>query len=130
MRISHTKKLSPPANANGHRRALLRARVLAEEDSCALCLRPVDKNLKYLRGAHGRRCKGTDVCQGCIPHPLSAEVDEDIPRSRGGSPLDRANCHIMHRQCNQAKGARTLAEARANLLHKQATESVTTPTKW
>lgn len=101
-------------NANGHRRRELTRRVKAEEHDCALCDQPVDKTLNYLPGEHGKKCP-TRNCAGCIPHPMRGEVDEDIPRSRGGSPYDRSNCHLMHRKCNQYKSNMTLAEARAKL---------------
>ncbi len=103
-----------PRTRNGHRRRQLRARVLAEEDRCALCHRPVDKTLGMQPGMHGGKCRGGD-CPGCVPHPARPEVDEDVPVSRGGSPYDRANCRLMHRACNQWKADRTLAEARAEL---------------
>lgn len=107
-----------PANGNGHRRRQLRARVLAEESHCALCGLIVDKALTVLAGQHSPRC--TDpACGGCVPDPLRPEVDEDLPRSRGGSPYDRANCRLMHRRCNQAKRDRTLAESRAALNDQQ-----------
>ena len=83
-------------NANGHRRRQVRARVLAEEDLCALCDQPVDKSLP-------------------VNHPRSAVVDEDIPRCRGGSQYRRSNCHLMHRDCNRWKSVMTLAQARAKL---------------
>lgn len=102
---------TPAANANGHRRRELRARVLASETRCALCGERVDKTLTTLPGQHGPRCKGN--CDGCKPHPRSPVVDEDIPRSRGGSPYDRRNCHLMHRECNRWKSKMTLAEAKA-----------------
>ena len=79
---------SPKRNvrvANGHRRRKLRAQVLAEEDICGVCRRPVDKDLP-----HGL--------------PDSPEVDEIIPVSRGGSPYDRTNCRLVHRLCNQRRG--------------------------
>lgn len=41
---------------------------------------------------------------------MSPVVDEDLPRSRGGSPYDRDNCHLMHRTCNGAKATMTIAE--------------------
>ena len=108
---------SPPTNANGHRRRQVRARVLAEEHLCALCDGMVDKTLGYQPGQHGARCTNPD-CTGCIPHPMRAEVDEDIPRSRGGSPYQRSNCRLMHRRCNRWKGTMTLAEARARLARE------------
>lgn len=77
--------MSNPRNANGHRRRQLRARVLAEEDTCGICGQPVDKTLR-------------------TPHPGSPEVDEIIPVSLGGSPLQRSNVRLAHRLCNQRRG--------------------------
>lgn len=102
-------------NANGHRRRELVKRVKAEESTCALCERPLDKTLTMDWGKHSKRCTKSD-CRGCIPHPRRVEVDEDIPRSRGGSPYSRANTHAMCRECNAFKSNMTLAEARAKLL--------------
>jgi 5-methylcytosine-specific restriction endonuclease McrA len=111
-------------DGNGHRRRELRKRVLAEETHCALCDEHVDKTLRMTEGKHGRKC--TDpTCTGCVPDPMRAEVDEDIPRIRGGSQYDRANCHLMHRTCNRWKGTMTLAEAKAKRAGVAAT--TTTP---
>lgn len=67
--------------ANGHRRRQVRAQVLAEEDDCGICGRPVAKDLP--------------------PHlPGSPEIDEIIPVSKGGNPYDRTNCRLTHRACN------------------------------
>lgn len=85
---------TPRHNANGHRRRQLVARVKAEETHCALCGEHVNPNLNHL-------------------DPRAGVVDEDIPRSRGGSPYERTNCHLMHRECNGWKGTMTLAEAKA-----------------
>jgi len=74
---------------NGWRRSQARQRVLAEEDVCALCHLPVDKTLNL--GPDGK------------PDPMRGEVDEIIPVSLGGSPLDRSNLQLAHRKCNQAK---------------------------
>lgn len=74
-----------PRYANGARRRAIRARLLATQDTCALCGRPIDKTLR-------------------TPHPMSAEVDEIVPVSRGGDPLDIRNCQLVHRVCNQRKG--------------------------
>lgn len=38
------------------------------------------------------------------PHPLSFEVDEVVPVSKGGSPTDPANLRPAHRICNQWRG--------------------------
>lgn len=78
-----------PRSANGHRRRQLRARVLAEEDTCHLCLLPVDTSLPAGR-------------------PDSPEVDELLPVSLGGDPLDRSNVRLAHRICNQHRGAKEL----------------------
>jgi 5-methylcytosine-specific restriction endonuclease McrA len=93
---------SNPRQANGHRRRLLVARVRAEETHCAICGGPVDKTLTYDWGKHGPRCTGN--CRGCVPHPMRAEVDEIIPVSLGGSPYERANCRLTHRECNRRRG--------------------------
>ena len=82
--------------ANGHRRRQLKQRVYAEEDRCIICDQLVDKTL-------GQLPDGTW-------HPRSPVIDEDIPVSRGGSPTDRANCHLAHRDCNRDKSDLTLAE--------------------
>lgn len=119
---------SPAANANGHRRRQLRGRVLAEETHCALCGEWVDKTLGMQPGAHGPRCKGD--CLGCIPHDMRAEVDEDLPRSRGGSPLDRNNCKLMHRRCNRLKGTRTITEYRAKQAKRDQPKTITNLIAW
>ena len=105
---------TPAPNANGHRRRQLVKRVKAEEHDCALCALPVDPTLNYLPGQHGRVCPKAD-CRGCVPDPMRGEVDEDLPRARGGSPYERSNCHLMHRKCNEFKGKMTIAEARTKL---------------
>jgi len=101
-------------NQNGHRRRELVKRVKAEEHNCALCEHPLDNTLTMDWGKHSKRCAKPD-CKGCIPHPRRVEVDEDLPRSRGGSPYERTNTHAVHRECNQYKTDMTLAEAKAKL---------------
>ena len=77
-----------PRYANGHRRRTLRARLLATPHPiCAECGEPIDKTLHHL-------------------DPGAPEVDEIIPISRGGSPLKRSNLRLLHRICNQRRGAR------------------------
>jgi 5-methylcytosine-specific restriction endonuclease McrA len=120
---------STPANANGHRRRQLRARILAEETHCALCGGHVDKTLGMLPGQHGARCQ-RDNCTGCIPHPQRGEVDEDMPRARGGSPYDRTNCRLMHRTCNRLKGTHTIAEFIAKQTQQQAPKVITNRVQW
>ena len=97
-RGSGAMKRTNPRSANGHRRRQLRARVLAAYDTCAICGKPVDKSLR-------------------TPHPLSAEVDEIIPVSRGGDPLAWDNVRLTHRRCNRLKSNKSDAYARARLEH-------------
>lgn len=116
-------------NANGHRRRQIVARVRAEEQICALCGKPVDKSLGMSPGKHSKRC-ADQMCTGCVPHPRRGEVDEDIPRSRGGSPYDRANTHLLHRECNQWKSAQTLAEAKARWAREMTATKVKASAIW
>ena len=74
-----------PRRANGHRRDQVRRRVLTEESDCWLCGQPVDVTLPPFL-------------------PDSPEVDEVIPVSLGGDPLDRNNCRLSHRLCNVRRG--------------------------
>lgn len=65
----------------------LRKRVYAMTQQCGICGRDVDVTLPA----------GT---------PLSPELDEIIPVSRGGSPYDIDNIQLTHRVCNRRKGAK------------------------
>lgn len=80
--------------ANGHRRRQVRRQVLAEETTCWLCGLPVDKTLR-------------------TPDPGSPEVDEILPVSLGGSPIDRTNCRLSHRICNERRGNGTRVRRQA-----------------
>lgn len=75
--------------SNGHRRRQLRQRVLNTYDTCALCGQPVDKTLHHT-------------------HPWAPEVDEIIPVSKGGDPLDWNNVQLAHRTCNQQRSNKPL----------------------
>ncbi len=96
--------------SNGHRRRQIRARILAAYDTCAICGKPVDKALK-------------------TPHPMSAEVDELIPVSRGGDPYSFTNCRLTHRRCNRMKSDKTDDHARALLAGKRTIRSSSLPFK-
>ena len=76
-----------PRTANGTARRSVRAWLRAQGRPCAICGQPIDYSLPP-------------------GHPLSFEVDEIIPVSLGGSPVDRANVQPAHRICNQRKGNR------------------------
>lgn len=75
-----------PDHQPGHRMVFERNRkkVLATQEICALCGRPVDKSLKY-------------------PDPMAATVDHIIPVSRGGHPSSLDNLQIAHFRCNRLK---------------------------
>lgn len=73
---------------NGPHRAQFEANkriILATQDICAICGKPVDKTLRS-------------------PHPMSASIDHIIPVAKGGHPSDLANLQLAHRACNRAKG--------------------------
>lgn len=76
------------------------ARVLAEESFCHLCTEPVDKTLP-------------------AGLPGSPEVDEIVPVSLGGDPLDRSNCRLAHKSCNSRRGNMTVAEFHRRYLRSQ-----------
>lgn len=76
-----------PRNANGNARRKLRARLRAEGRPCHICGMPIDYALP-------------------AGDPWSFEVDELIPVSRGGDPLDYSNVDAAHRICNQRRGNR------------------------
>ena len=61
-----------------------RKKILASQDVCGICGKPVDKSLKY-------------------PHPLSATVDHIIPLEKGGHPSDINNLQLAHFTCNRQK---------------------------
>lgn len=46
-------------------------------------------------------------------HPLSFEVDELVPVSKGGSPTSRQNVDATHRACNEWRGNKSVEEVLA-----------------
>lgn len=80
------------------RDALVR-RVKALGEPCWICGLPIDAALP-------------------AGHPLAFELDELVPVSKGGSPVDFENCRGAHRCCNQWRGNRSVDQvrlARANV---------------
>ena len=97
--------------SNGHRRRQLRAWWKAQGLPCQICGRQIDYSLPS-------------------GHPMSFEVDEKIPVSRGGDPLSRENTGPSHRSCNEWKGAMTLDEARSILLRRRQVSRLERSGKW
>lgn len=88
-------KGSNPRRANGSRRNKIRARWKAIGAPCALCGRPIDYSLGWVvdRRTGKRRM-----------HKMAFVVDEIIPVSKGGNPLDFNNTQPTHWICNARKG--------------------------
>ena len=83
-------------DANGNARRKLRAWLKAQGRPCWICRvfgrdGEIDYSLHYL-------------------HPLAFEVDELVPVSLGGDPLDPRNVDAAHRRCNQWRGNKTVAQ--------------------
>ncbi len=75
--------------ANGHARRKVRAWLKAQGMPCHICGQPIDYSLP-------------------AGNPMSFEVDEIVPVSRGGSPIDAGNVAPAHRICNERRGNRPL----------------------
>lgn len=86
---------SNPRRANGSKRTKLRKRFASLGLPCALCGQPIDYSLP-------------------AGHPMSYELDEIVPVSRGGDPYDEGNVQPTHRICNQRKGNRMGYRPRAS----------------
>lgn len=94
MPVKRKYKSAPdPRKAQGALRATVRKRVFAMYDTCGICGKPVDKTLPPYT-------------------PLSPEVDEIFPVSRGGSPYDIDNLQLVHSICNKRKGAKVAGEGK------------------
>ena len=89
-----------PRRANGARRTAIRARLKASGRPCGICGAPIDYSAPY-RLVVGYRLDGTPITE---VNPEAFVVDEIVPVSRGGDPLDIANCQPAHFRCNAAKG--------------------------
>lgn len=76
-----------PRRSNGSKRTRLRNRVRAMGLPCHICGQAIDYDLP-------------------AGHPMSYELDELVPVSRGGDPYDPDNVAPAHRICNQRRGNR------------------------
>ena len=77
-----------PRRVSGRDALWRRVRALGEP--CWICGLPIDTSLP-------------------AGHPLAFELDELVPVSKGGSPVDFENCKGAHRACNQWRQARSVA---------------------
>lgn len=71
-------------------RQRIRKKLEAVEHECWLCLEPLHFDIADAR------------------NPKFVVIDEYIPVSKGGDPLDINNCHLVCRCCNARKGNRIL----------------------
>lgn len=81
--------MSKSRYSNGSRRRALVRRVKAMGMPCWICGMPIDAALP-------------------AGHPLSFELDELVPVSKGGSPTDPANVAGVHRLCNQWRSNKSM----------------------
>lgn len=75
-------------------------RILATQEVCGICGRPVDKSIKY-------------------PHPMSPTIDHIIPLAKGGDPSDISNLQLAHFCCNRQKSDK-LTEKRGDIGNETA----------
>ena len=68
-----------------------RKRILATQNICGICGKPVDHSLKY-------------------PHPMSATIDHIIPVSKNGHPSSLENLQLSHMGCNRQKSDKIFKE--------------------
>lgn len=83
-----------------------RKRILATQDVCGICGKPVDKTLKY-------------------PDPMSAVIDHIIPIDRGGSPDDIDNLQLAHMACNRAKADNLMEPQKDGKANDKASRVIT-----
>ena len=98
--------MANPRYANGSARRKLRAWLKAQGRPCHICGQAIDYSL-------------------AAGDPLSFEVDEIVPVSKGGDPLDRSNVDAAHRICNQRRGNRDIGPKR-----NAASAPVITSRRW
>ena len=66
-------------------------RILATQNICGICGKPVDMSLKY-------------------PHPMSATIDHIIPVAKNGHPSSLENLQLSHFSCNRQKSDKLFKE--------------------
>lgn len=101
-----------PRYKNGTRRRAIRNRWKAIGDPCHICGHPIDYSLGMVEDKRTGKTR---------PHPMSFVVDEIVPVSLGGDPLDFANTRPAHWICNARRG---------NGTRKKPTETGGLPQPW
>lgn len=86
-----------PRRTNSSRRNKLRKRIATKGEPCAICGQPIDYSLP-------------------AGDPMSYELDEIIPVSKGGSPYDPDNVQPTHRICNQRKGNKVVQDGKKSTI--------------
>lgn len=90
-----TCAMGNPRYANGNTRRKIRARWIASGEPCHICGKPIDYSLGMIIDPWtGKR----------RPHPMSLAIDEIVPVSKGGDPLDFSNTRPTHWICNAKRG--------------------------
>lgn len=97
--------------ANGHARRQVRAWLRAQGLPCHICGGAIDYTLP-------------------AGHPMSFEVDEIVPVSMGGSPVDRANVAPAHRICNERRGNKSLASLSKRISPRPRDVGCSTSLPW
>lgn len=100
--VSWGGHVSNPRYSNGAARRAIRARWQSIGDPCHICGKPIDYSLGMVPDPRTGRLR---------PHPMSLAVDEIVPVSKGGDPLDFANTRPTHWICNARRGDGTRAQA-------------------
>ena len=100
-----------PRRSNGTQRNKIRARWRAIGAPCALCGKAIDYSLGYVTDPiTGRRRM----------HPMAFVVDEIVPVSLGGDPLDFTNTQPAHWICNARRGNKPIGTRGARDLPQSA----------
>lgn len=90
---------------SSHTRAVLKGTVFAGHPDCYLCGDAIDYSLP--RGLPG-----------------SPEMDDIIPVSMGGNPVDANNLMAVHKICNQRRGNLPADVAQRNAMARRKTSRV------
>jgi 5-methylcytosine-specific restriction endonuclease McrA len=90
-----------------------RKTILANDDICALCGFPVDKQQPYW----------VENGEARIVNPLAPTIDHIVPIRKGGSINDINNLQLAHWKCNNAKRDKLL-------IRSQKSDNPTEPMDW